>query len=459
LLTSAPTIATQPALWQQLAQVERVLAAVKAGHSIAVAVERLPVAARPGVQAIAYAVLRRYGLAEKLMTLLVQRKPTAMTAQFLLIGLALAARVPRLHTDPVEPDLPHYDAHTLVNQVVEAVRRQPSIGPQSGFVNGCLRRFLREHDDFMEVAWADSIARWNHPSWWIDRLKKDYPQQWKAILVAGSRKAGLTLRVNRRKKSVDLYLQDLAAAGLGGRQIGPDAIQMAQALSVHKIPGFAEGHVSVQDAGAQMAADLLLANWQSPPRPLILDACAAPGGKAAHLLERIDCELLAIDIDQDRTARISDTMNRLGLTAQIITADAANPSTWAGAAVGHRQFDAIVLDAPCSASGIVRRHPDIPWQRRESDIKGLGDQQARLLQGLWPLLKPGGRLLFCTCSVFKEEGTERLSAFLAKQADAQVLGTPRQLLPGAEDAQEWTEGALPLDHDGFFYALLHKAHA
>jgi 16S rRNA (cytosine967-C5)-methyltransferase len=459
LLTSAPATTLQPALWQQLTQVERVLTAVKAGHSITVAVERLPVAARPGVQAIAYAVLRRYGLAEKLMTLMVQRKPTAMTAQFLLIGLALAARVPRLPTDPADAELPQYDAHTLVNQVVEAVSRQPSIGPQSGFVNGCLRRFLREHDDFMEVAWADSIARWNHPSWWIDRLKKDYPQQWKSILVAGSSKAGLTLRVNRRKTNVALYLQVLAAAGLGGRQIGPDAIQLTQALPVHKIPGFAAGDVSVQDAGAQLAADLLLANWQPPPRPLILDACAAPGGKAAHLLERIDCELLAIDIDQERAARISDTMTRLGLAAQVITADAANPSTWAAAAVGQRQFDAIVLDAPCSASGIVRRHPDIPWQRRESDIKGLGDQQARLLQGLWPKLAPGGRLLFCTCSVFKEEGADRLSAFLAKQTDAQLLGTPRQLLPGAEDAPEWVEGAVPLDHDGFFYALLQKAYA
>jgi 16S rRNA (cytosine967-C5)-methyltransferase len=192
---------------------------------------------------------------------------------------------------------------------------------------------------------------------------------------------------------------------------------------------------------------------------LILDACAAPGGKTAHLLECLDAEMIAIDMDEERTLRIHNTLTRLGLKATVLTADAGAPETWAKPILGERQFDAILLDAPCSASGIVRRHPDIPWQRRESDIQTLGAQQARLLTRLWPLLRPEGRLLFCTCSVFKEEGQDRLKAFLSRMQDAHLIGKAVQLLPTSSTCPTeavWTHGHAPLDHDGFFYALLEK---
>lgn len=459
----APT-QTQMPLWQQLTRVERVLSAVRTGQGLAQSLQQLPDAERPGVQAIAYAVLRRLGLAEKLLALLVQRRPTRTTATYLEIGLALLA--PPL-TEPTG-DTPlkaggrssAYESHTVVNQVVQAMRQHPQLQAQAGFVNACLRRFLRETEVLMAQALRDTTAKWNHPSWWVDRLKRDHPTQWRDILAAGTQKAGMTLRVNRRQGSVTQYLQDLQLAGLPGLQIGQDAIGLQQAVPVSQLPGFSKGAVSVQDAGAQYAAELLLKDWPSArfseKRPLILDACAAPGGKTAHLLECIDAEMVAIDVDEDRTQRIHSTLSRLGMRATVLTADAGAPETWAPQVLGSRHFDAILLDAPCSASGIVRRHPDIPWQRRESDIDALGAQQARLLSGLWPLLAPGGRLLFCTCSVFKEEGQDRLAKFLTQTPSAHLLGPAVQLLPTGSTTTTWEPGQAPSDHDGFYYALLEK---
>ena len=451
-------------LWQQITRVERVLGAVRMGQGLAQSLQLLPDHERPGVQAIAYAVLRRLGLAEKLLGLLVQRRPTRTTAHYIEIGLALLA--PPLdnrdtgHKTSATAQGRSYDAHTVVNQVVQALRQHPQLQAQAGFVNACLRRFQRETDVLMAQALMDTTAKWNHPSWWVDRLKRDYPTQWRDILVAGTQKAGMSLRVNRRQGSVAQYLQALQAAGLSGQQIGPDAIRLKHAVPVFQLPGFSSGAVSVQDAGAQYAADLLLKEWpfavQSGHRPLILDACAAPGGKTAHILERLDAEMIAIDMDEDRTMRIHGTLSRLGLHATVLTADAGTPESWAAQVMAGRQFDAILLDAPCSASGIVRRHPDIPWQRRESDIKALGTQQARLLSQLWPLLVPGGRMLFCTCSVFKEEGLDRLTKFQSKTPDAHLLLPAVQLLPTGSTEAAWEPGQPPSDHDGFFYALLGK---
>ena len=271
----------------------------------------------------------------------------------------------------------------------------------------------------------------------------------------------MTLRVNRRRSSGADYLQRLAAQGIEARLLddpafGGQAVVLQRPCPVQALPGFADGEVSVQDASAQRAA-LLLA--QDGPRTVlapgarVLDACAAPGGKTAHLLELADLDLLALDSDASRLARVDDTLRRLGLHAELKAADAADPARWWDG----RPFDAILLDAPCSASGIVRRHPDIRWLRRPADLPALAGQQARLLDALWPLLKPGGRLLYATCSVFKCEGQAQIDAFLQRHgADAPTLhpGSPGHLLTVPDNPDSAAGSAVT--HDGFYLALLQR---
>ena len=216
---------------------------------------------------------------------------------------------------------------------------------------------------------------WNHPRWWIERLKKDHPQQWQAILEANNTQAPMTLRVNARKSSPQQYLSRLRAAGVDASPTGEHGVVLARPRPVHEIPGFDEGVVSVQDAAAQLAAPLLLKGMDCSLPLAILDACAAPGGKTAHLLELADARVTALDIDPARCERIHETLGRLGLRADVLAADAGQPSKWWDG----QPFDAILLDAPCTASGIVRRHPDVRWLRRESDIAQLAAVQARLL--------------------------------------------------------------------------------
>ena len=240
-------------------------------------------------------------------------------------------------------------------------------------------------------------------------------------------------------------------------------LQLSRSLPVSRLPGYEAGWFSVQDAAAQLAAPLLLqaCRTSQPDQPLrILDACAAPGGKTSHLLEwaatqRMMVNVVALDVDAQRCERIQENLQRLNLNATIIAADAALPATWHDGAL----FDGILLDAPCTASGIVRRHPDIPWLRRETDVIGLAAQQKRLLQALWPLLRPGGALLYCTCSVFKAEGSQQIEAFVAHNTDALSLSAPGHLLPGKHGfSSPMLENSLG-DHDGFFYALLEKRQA
>ena len=245
----------------------------------------------------------------------------------------------------------------------------------------------------------------------------------------------MTLRVNRRRATSEAYAARLLEAGSSARQVAANALLLAKPVTVDALPGFADGLVSIQDAGAQRAAQLLL----PVAGERILDACAAPGGKAAHLLEAADIDLLALDIDATRTRRIEDNLRRLGLVAKVGVADCrASGDWWDGL-----PFDAILADVPCSASGVVRRHPDIKYLRRESDIRRFALLQADLLDQLWPLLKPGGRLLYATCSVFPEENEGQIDAFLVRQPTARRLVEER-LLPREE-------------HDGFYYALLRKA--
>lgn len=439
-----------PSLSNQLAVAAQVLQAVQQGRSLSDALPRVPAALRPGVQALVYHALRHWGEARVLTRLLAERPPKPAVAA--LLGLALTLLL------PVETgeDAPTYAPHTVVDQAVRAVAALKSAGNAEGFVNACLRRYLREADELQRQAQDDAEARWNHPFWWVQRLRRDHPQHWQALLHANQHGAPMVLRVNRRRCGRDDYLQHLQAQGQQAQPWGEDGVLLARATPVERLPGWAEGWVSVQDGAAQLAAPLLLGADPWPAGARVLDACAAPGGKTAHLLERADLDLWALDVDPQRGERIRDNLNRLGLAARVLAADAAETDCWWDG----QWFDAILLDAPCTASGIVRRHPDVRWLRRPDDVAQLAAQQRRLLDALWPLLRPGGRLLYCTCSVFKAEGEQQMTAFQQRHADAQRLPAPGHLLPGgavssAGDAAMHDNAARGLD--GFYYALLHKA--
>lgn len=431
-----------PALWRQLQAAAVALAAIRAGASGTVAIEAAPALLRPGVQALVYAALRQLGRAEALRKLLAPRKPPPAADALLCLALALAWR------DEGAP----YEAHTLVNQAVEAAKRTEATQAQASFINVCLRRFLRERLALVAQTDTDPVARWNHPAWWIERLQREAPQHWQAILQANNSQAPMTLRVNLRQGSVEDYQSTLQAAGIAARRNGAQGLTLAAPLPVSQIPGFAQGRVSVQDAAAQLAAPLLLQGLADRPGLRVLDACAAPGGKTAHLLELADAEVTALDIAPERCRRIEDTLQRLGLQARVLAADAGTPAAWWDG----RPFDAILLDAPCTASGIVRRHPDVRWLRRENDVAQLASQQARLLATLWPLLAPGGRLVYCTCSVFRAEGEAQVQAFLAHNKEARLLPAPGHLWPCATPQAESVTDNQGSDHDGFYYALLEK---
>jgi 16S rRNA (cytosine967-C5)-methyltransferase len=268
----------------------------------------------------------------------------------------------------------------------------------------------------------------------------------------------MTLRVNARRTTAEAYVRRLAAQGQSAQAVGSHTVVMVEPCPVVQLPGFAQGEVSVQDAAAQRAAPLLLGPSESPPAPggplplraRVLDACAAPGGKTAHLLELADLDLLALDSDASRLVRVQDTLKRLHLTATLKAGDARQPAAWWDG----RLFDAILLDAPCTASGIVRRHPDIRWLRRPEDIAALGRIQAQMLDALWPLLAPGGRLLYATCSLFPAEGQQQIDAFLQRQGPDQARldpASPGHLLPLPDNAKPSAATA-----DGFYYALIHK---
>lgn len=426
-------------LWRQMLAVAQVTAGIRAGRSGADLMPQVPEALRPGVQALAFHVWRNLGRALALRALLAHRIPAAPVDTLLCSALALLWDQPRCP----------YDSHTLVNQTVEAAKRNPVTFRHASFINGCLRRFMREQDALIAATQSDPSARWNHPLWWIQRLQRNHPCNWEAILQAANEHPPMVLRVNLRKTTPVHYQARLTSSGIGATLLPSGAIRLERACPVAQLPGFEHGWVSVQDAAAQLAAPLLL---QHVTGRRVLDACAAPGGKTAHLLELRDLDVTALEIDPVRLARIEETLGRLGLQANIKRADAAQPDAWWDGVA----FDAILLDAPCSASGIVRRHPDVRWLRRESDIGQLAHLQRKLLDTLWPLLRPGGHLLYCTCSVFTEEGEEQVQAFLAHNTDAVLLPSPGHLLPGHGNKSQGLPDNVGCDYDGFYYALLEK---
>ena len=434
----------QVPLWLQLQGAAALLMAVRAGRSMTAELERLAPHLRPGVQALGFHALRWLGLAEALRQQLVSREPPPQADALLCVALALAAQV----------DESLYSAYTLVDQAVEAAKQGEETRHQASFINGCLRRFLRESQTMLAACERKPQAVWNHPQWWIDGVRKDHPQAWQAILQANNSRAPLCLRVNQRQISRPDYLLALQSAGIDAAPVGEQGVLLSTACPVPRLPGYAEGHFSVQDAGAQLAAQLLLTGLTAPAgQPLqLLDACAAPGGKTAHLLELAEASVLALDIDAHRCERVAHNLERLQLKAQIVVADAGQPDGWWDG----RMFDGILLDAPCTASGIVRRHPDVRWLRRPGDIAQLAAQQKRLLEALWPLLRPGGRLLYCTCSVFNAEGQGQIETFLMRHTEALLLPSPGHLLPQSGMAAPVFPDNLLREYDGFYYALLEK---
>lgn len=447
-LTSDPiprsTNRLAPTLASQLEATALCVLAVEQGRSLSEVLPRVDPQLRPGVQALTFQVLRQLGAARAIGRLLAQRAPAPAVQALLhstlgvLLGEAAGLR---------------YEPHTVVNQAVEAAKRSRGTRMQSGFLNACLRRFLRERESLCEQAVRDPQARWNHPLWWIQRLQRDEPEHWMAILQANNEAGPMALRVNRRRVSRADYRLALEAQGLSAEAAGSDGLVLSSPQAVERLPGFAMGHCSVQDMAAQMAAGLLLEGRDWGPDDRLLDACAAPGGKTAHLLEMADVDLLALDVDARRCERIDDNLKRLGLQAEIRCADAAQTETWWDG----RPFDAILLDAPCSASGIVRRHPDVRWLRRASDVDQLAAVQRGLLERLWPLLKPGGRLLYCTCSVFRAEGEDQVRSFLERHTDAVSRPSVGHLLPGTVTARTEFKDNVPGGYDGFYYARIDKA--
>ena len=385
---------------------------------------------RGAIQDIAYRAMRQAGRSEVLMSLTTTKAPEpAMLACLLICALALL-------DPPPGTDAP-YEPFTVVDQAVTAASAHPDLAHAKSMINAVLRRYLREREDLLQKAMQQPLAQWNYPQWWIDAMRAAYPKNWETILTAGNLPPPLTLRVNLRKTGMDAYARQLQDAGIATTPVGPTALRLTQAVNVAMIPGFDEGYASVQDAGAQLAAPLLdIADGMR-----VLDACAAPGGKSGHLLELADIHLTAIDADAKRLTRVADNLARLGLKATLLAADAQHREWWDGV-----PFDRILADVPCTASGIVRRHPDIRWLRRRGDALQLATLSSKILDNLWQMLAPNGKLLFVTCSLWPQESEAQAAAFAVRHG-AMRLAAPGQLLPVSEAGQ---------DHDGLFYALFQK---
>ena len=325
-------------------------------------------------------------------------------------------------------------AYAVVDHAVHVATAHDD-GRLKALVNAILRNFQRRRAELTAALKREPVAFWNHPDWWIGVVQQTWPRDWKQILTVANQHPPMTLRVNVRRTTPEAYLATLTAADMPATLHTSGAMTLTKPVPVDKLPGFAEGVVSVQDAGAQLAASWL----EVKDGMRVLDACAAPGGKTGHLLEIADLDLTAVDVDTARLARVSSNLARLGLSAQTVTGDAARPATWWDG----KPFDRVLADVPCSASGVVRRHPDIKWTRRPTDAQTFARQQIGFLDALWALVVPGGKMLYATCSIFPAENRRQIDNFLTRHVNAS-LERDIQLLPSEE-------------HDGFYYALLCKA--
>lgn len=336
------------------------------------------------------------------------------------------------------------DDFTVVNQAVKAAGDAKPRWAK-GLVNGVLRNYLRQKEALAEKLKTDEVANFSYPQWWINKLKSQYPSAWQAILATGNAHPPMTLRVNAQKSNAEEYCQLLARHAVEATHLGGQAVMLTKPIPVEQIAGFADGVVSVQDYGAQLAAHLL--DLKKGLR--VLDACCAPGGKTGHILELASVPLTALDNDASRLNRVASNLARLQLVADLKVGDAATYQD-------ERRFDRILADVPCTASGIVRRHVDIKWLRREADIASFTRQQAAILANLWQLLAKGGKLLYVTCSIFNEENQQQIDLFLQKNTDATQL--PLLLTEDIDENIQIAHGQLipTYEHDGLFYALLQK---
>lgn len=414
-----------------LARATELVAGVIDGANLTDAFERMqaghpewPEGTRGAVRDLAWSTLREFGRGDAILSRLLHSPPPVEIRALLLVALQRLTQRPE-------------QAHTVVDQAVGATAvAMPGL---RNLVNGVLRNALRRQPEWQGWIEAEPEARHAFPAWWVERVRSAHPQAWQDLLAAGNTRPPMALRVNPRRATLAEVEAELAAAGLEFRRLDNDALVLARPLAVARLPGYAEGRLSVQDAGAQWAAQLLDARAGER----VLDACAAPGGKTAHILERADADLLALELDPLRAGRVARNLGRLGLRAELKVADCRRLAAWWDG----RPYDRILADVPCSASGVVRRHPDIKWLRRDSDIANFAAQQAEILEALWRTLAPGGTMLYVTCSVFDEENAGQVARFCVRHADAERLP-----IRGSSDLQ-----LLPCaDHDGFYYALLRK---
>ncbi len=413
---------------------------VLSGKSLSDALVSLPRDLKPAVQALSFYAMRNLGFAREIRKLLVPKKPDKLIEAFLLLGLCLL-EASLNHSEGLEvPDnTPLYTEFTLVNQIVSAASLDKHAKHKKGLLNAVLRRYSRERIDLLTQLDNKHQAIWNHPQWWISKIQNSWPNQWQKILQQANQQAPMFLRANQRKTTGSELINILTANNIEASLLDTNSIILAKAYPVDQIPGYAQGLWSVQDLSAQQAGKLLpLKNGLR-----VLDACAAPGGKTAHLLEQYDLNLTALDNNPIRLKRVAENLTRLDLLDKNVSlkcADGADLNSWWDG----QFFDAILADVPCTASGVVRRHPDIRWLRRPEDIKNTVILQNNIINSLWQTLAPGGHMLYVTCSIFPDEGEHQIANFLQQNADAIRLAAPGQILPHNNG-------------DGFFYALLHKA--
>ncbi len=441
---SVSTVPAGHSLAQAFVAAAEAIGRVSGGESLNIALADLKHRASAqtlaaAAQDLCYNTLRSYGVVDVALERLLQKPLTDFPVRGLLLtALAELAARPQ-------------SAHAVVHQAVEAAALLGH-SRAKGLVNAVMRNFQRRMPELLSEIQSTESGRYRHPQWWIDALRLAYPREWESVLLESNRHPPMVLRVNRRRLSAKGYLEKLDRAGIPARALGHDAVLLEKPCRVERLPGFAAGEVSVQDAGAQRAAPLL----DVRDRMRVLDACAAPGGKTGHLLELAQCELLAVDADGVRARRIAENLSRLKLSAKVVVGDCRKPEDFCEG----RPFDRILLDAPCSASGVVRRHPDIKWLRRKTDVSEFGRTQAELLEALWRVLAPDGKLLYATCSVFPEENGAQVDNFLLRHPDAEMLPLPG-LAENDKGAPRPLEGQiLPSAHsDGFFYALLKRTTA
>lgn len=408
------------------------------GRSLSQVLDALDPKLRPAIQSVTFAALRSWAHAQKRIQRLVPKKPSKEVDLLLSVSCTLILGQER-------GDMQNrYPAHTIVNEAVKAAGSSPKTQFAQGLINAVLRKIAVSSKDEDLVGQGFGIA---FPRWWLEQLQAAYPKEWQGICIEQGKRPPLVLRINTNKISLIDYYALLESKEISYRRIEhlsgialDTAIVIQEPIPVSQIPGFDEGLVSVQDAGAQLAT--LLLNPQAGDH--ILDACAAPGGKTAHIAEHMGSnqyQLLALEIDAERLKKVEGALERLSLPKKCIAlkqGSASRQDWWDG-----QFFDKILCDVPCSASGIVRRHPDIVFLRRKEDIAAFVKTQRAILENAWRMLKPGGSLLYVTCSVFPEEGEEQIAWFLSQHPNALRLESPGQLLSDQ-------------DHDGFFFGLLSK---